>query len=1147
MTKPGTASFTQHPAWQRLRRPLRWLGWILVVLLVLAALSWAALPALVRKIAVDQTQAQIGRKLSIGEISFNPFRLALRASDITLFEADGKSAFFSAQSLLVDASSASLLRMAPVLDEIKLTTPQLHVIRLDANGSGHYNFSDILDRLAAQPKSEGQARFSLANVQLQDGAIHFEDKVSGKNIDIAALQLGLPFISNLPGNIDSFVQPQLAATINGTPLHLKGRSKPFTSSQESAFAIDIDQLDLVSYLPFVPAELPLAVQSAKLTTRLDLGFSRKEDKPTVTLAGDIRIDDISLQDKAKAPLLKAKSLAVQLGQFDLLAASGEISQVSLEQPQVWVDMNARGEINWLRALGSGTSNSKAPAKPGATPAQASTPAPATPATPAAPATPAPAAPIVLQQLKVSGGDIHWRDQANASPAQDIKLSKLEINATGLSTAVDAKPAQLNLSVTENGHGTLAFDGQVQPLKAQVSGKLKLERIDLAAYRNYLARSPVTDIAGKLSGNSTLQLRDGHIKLDDTSVDLADLRLTPPGKGAQPISLQSLSLQAKNLSDTLDQPIPFKLQARFDKAGSAELSGQAASHLKQLDLDLDVKDLPITPFQHYFTNVLNVTFSSGLVSAKGKLAVTPPLESQKLALDYKGEAAVTNLRMQDKVTSTDFLRWRTLAVSGIQARLGARMQVALEKITLSNFYARAILSDKGRLNLQDIVVADAQEQGSITDDSKKDSKDATPGNIGSSRKTTSTAPVTTPAASADAPIVRIGQVVLEGGNINYTDNFVKPNYTANMTGLAGTIGQISSEKPQPAPVNISGKIDNDAPLQISGSLNPLFKPMYLDLKASANGVQLPRLTPYSAKYAGYPITKGKLSMDVQYKIENDKLVAQNDLRIEQLTFGERVDSPDATKLPVMLAVSLLKDRDGNINLNLPISGSLSDPEFSVGGIIVRVFVNLIVKAVTSPFALIGSMFRADEHIGELRYIEFAPGSSEVTDEVRKKLDALGYVLHERPGIKLDITGRVDPQVDDQGLRQEALERKMRGLKRADLIAREGQPSGPVRISPAERGKYLERVYKDSKFDKPRNMIGLSKSLPPEEMEKMILEHTEVTQDDLRNLAQRRADQVRNYLQEQSVIDPARIFLIAPRLDGTGIPAKEPKARVELTIQ
>lgn len=1134
MSKPDRASLTQHPAWHRMRRPLRWAGWTLLVLLGLAALSWAALPALVRKIAVDQTQAQLGRRLEIGEIAFNPFKLALRASDITLYEADGKQPFFSAKGLLADLSAASLLRMAPVLDEIRLSTPQLHVVRVDAHGLGHYNFSDILDRLAAQPKSEGQAHFSLANVQLQDGQIRFEDKVSGKNIDIAALQVGLPFISNLPGNIDSFVQPQLSATVNGTPLHLKGRSKPFTSTQESTFAIDIDRLDLVSYLPFVPAELPVLIQSAKLSTRLDLGFTRKDDKPTVTLAGELRMEDLSLQDKAHAPLLKARSLALQIKQFDVLAASGELSQLTLEQAQVWADMNARGEINWQRALAGGQTSARSTSR------QASASSPAATAK-------QPASSIVLQQLTVQDGEVNWRDEANASPAQAIKLSKIDINATQLSTAADAKPARLTVSAVENGRGKLAFDGQVQAMTASVAGKITLENIDLAGYHNYLARAPISGLAGRLSGQTTLQLHDGHLQLDDSKVQLADLRLTPPGKGAQPLALQSLSLQAPRLTDTLDQAIPFKLQARFEKTGSVELTGQAAAHFKRVALELEVKDLPITPFQHYFSDVLNVTISSGLASVRGKLDVTPPLEDRKLALNYKGSAAITNLRMQDKLTSTDFLRWRTLDLAGIEARLGGRTQVTLEKARLSNFYARAILSEKGRLNLQDIVVANAREQGSITDDSKKAGKDDTPSGTASTRKTTSANPVTTAAAPTDAPVVRIGQVVLDGGNINYTDNFVKPNYTANMTGLAGSIGQIASDKPQPAPVNITGKIDNDAPLQISGSLNPLFKPMYLDLKASANGVQLPRLTPYSAKYAGYPITKGKLSMDVHYTIENDKLVAQNDLRIEQLSFGERVDSPDATNLPVMLAVSLLKDRDGNINLNLPISGSLSDPQFSVGGIIVRVFVNLIVKAVTSPFALIGSMFRADEHIGELRYIEFSPGSSEVTDEVRKKLDALGYVLHERPGIKLDITGRVDPKVDDQGLRREALERAMRSLKRADLISREGQPSGPVRISAAERAKYLERVYKDSKFDKPRNMIGLLKSLPEAEMEKMILEHTEVTQDDLRKLAQRRADQVRNYLQEQSVIEPARIFLIAPKLDGAGIPDKEPKARVDLTIQ
>lgn len=1232
---------------ERLRRPLKWLAWIVAVLLVLAAVAWLALPSFVKKTAIEQTQQKIGRKLDIGEVAFNPLRLALTVSDVTLYEQDGKTPFFAAKSLLVNASSFSLLRLAPVLDEIKLTAPDVHVVRLDADGIGHYNFSDILERIDAMPKSDSKTLFSLANVQLQDGKLRFEDKVSGKNIDIAALQVGLPFISNLPGSIDSFVQPQLSATVNGTPFLLKGRSKPFSGTQESTFAIDIDKLDVVSYLPFVPAQLPVILQSAKLTTKLDLGFVRTDGKPKVALSGDIALDDVSLQDKSQAQLFKAKQLAATLKQFDVLAAAGDISQVTLDAPQVWAAMNARGEINWVRALAGGKPAAAGKDKPEKNAAAATATAPAPASTEEKKA-----AAIVVQQLNVRDGEINWRDEANASPAQAIQLSQLTIDAAQISTAADAKPATLKISAVENGHGKIGFDGDIAPLKAQLGGRATLEGIDIAGYQNYLNRSLAANVSGKLSGAATVRFQDGQLKLDDAGLELATLKLAPKAKTASAITVKSIALQkatldlaahqaqadairisglvgdirrendgvfsvqklqadaaqgadhspaapapaaakpsgksaaqspwvarlntfsladstinfedaataksrlqisginlqVQNLSSKLDQNTKISLQAQFDKSGKLDIRGQAAPQFKNVELELDARSLPVAPFQGYFSNVLNVTLTSGLLSAKGKLAVTPPLEQQKFALSYNGSAAVNNLRMQDKVTSTDFLRWRSLDLAGIQAKLGGRPQVSLDKVSLNNFYARAILSEQGRLNLRDIVVSDAQSQGSITDDSKKSDKDGKDQPSSTSRKTTtSTAPVTAPAADANAPVIRVGQVVLAAGNINYTDNFVKPNYTANMTNLAGTIGEISSEKPQPAPVNISGKIDNDAPLQISGSLNPLFKPMFLDIKASANGVQLPRLTPYSAKYAGYPITKGKLSMDVQYKIENDKLVAQNDVRIEQLTFGERVDSPDATKLPVMLAVSLLKDRDGNINLNLPISGSLSDPEFSVGGIIVRVFVNLIVKAVTSPFALIGSMFHSSDNIGELRYIEFQPGSSEITPEVRKKLDALGYVLNERPGIKLDITGRVDPQVDDEGLRQEALNRQMRALKRRDLIEKEGQPSGPIQLSDADRAKYMERVYKDGKFDKPRNVIGFAKSLPPEEMQKLIVGNTKVTEDDLRKLAQARADQVRNYLQEQSVIPPERIFLIAPKLNGDGIPEKEPRARVDLNIQ
>ncbi|MGI4936082.1 MAG: DUF748 domain-containing protein [Janthinobacterium lividum] len=379
-------------------------------------------------------------------------------------------------------------------------------------------------------------------------------------------------------------------------------------------------------------------------------------------------------------------------------------------------------------------------------------------------------------------------------------------------------------------------------------------------------------------------------------------------------------------------------------------------------------------------------------------------------------------------------------------------------------------------------------------------------------------------------------------MNFTDNFVKPNYTVNMTGMNGTIGAIASNAAQPAAIELAGKIDNAAPVTISGALNPLFKPMYLDIKASANGIELPRLTPYATKYAGYPIEKGKLSMDVNYRIDNQKLTAQNSVRIDQLTFGERVDSPTATNLPVLLAVALLKDRNGQININLPISGSLDDPQFSVGSLIVRVIVNLLGRALTSPFALISSAFGGG-HGEDLGHAEFAPGTSTLTPAVQSKLDTLSKAMLERPALKLDITGHASRSADTDGARLQQLNRSMRMMKLKDSLDR-GQNTQPedVVLSEAERVRYLEKVYQAASFDKPRNALGLKKSLPPDEMQALILANTEVSDDNLRALASRRATVVRRYLESSGRIPLERMFLIAPKLDGNEAKDREPASRV-----
>ena len=240
---------------------------------------------------------------------------------------------------------------------------------------------------------------------------------------------------------------------------------------------------------------------------------------------------------------------------------------------------------------------------------------------------------------------------------------------------------------------------------------------------------------------------------------------------------------------------------------------------------------------------------------------------------------------------------------------------------------------------------------------------------------------------------------------FTDNFIRPNYSARLTQLKGEVSALNSERPEPARLSISGALDDGAPLRISGTLHPLGAQLYTDIEASARGIGLTRLSAYSARYAGYTIDKGTLTMTVHYKIDQGKLEAQNQIFLDQFTFGDKVDSPDATSLPVRLAVALLKNGRGEIDIRLPISGTLNDPQFSIGGLVWRAFMNLLTRVVTAPFA-----FLTGGDGGTPDQVHFAPGSAELDDAARQQLDKLGQSLKDRPGLKIEITGHADPGRD-----------------------------------------------------------------------------------------------------------------------------------------
>jgi hypothetical protein len=375
-------------------------------------------------------------------------------------------------------------------------------------------------------------------------------------------------------------------------------------------------------------------------------------------------------------------------------------------------------------------------------------------------------------------------------------------------------------------------------------------------------------------------------------------------------------------------------------------------------------------------------------------------------------------------------------------------------------------------------------------------------------------------------IKIETVTLQGGTIDFSDKSVNPEFSAKLSEIGGRVSGLSSEETSLADMEFRAKLNDYAPLEITGKINPLKKDLYVDLKARFKDMDLSPMTPYSGKYVGYTIEKGKLSFDLKYLIDKKKLDSTNVIFLDQFTLGDRVESPTATKLPVKLAIALLKDRNGEIKLDIPVSGSLDDPKFRIWGIIWQIIVNLITKAVTSPFALLGSIFGGGE---ELSYLEFDYGLATISEPNLKKIDTLIKALSERPALKLDIEGHVDLEKDREGLKQFLFQRKLKAQKLKEIV-KKNQPAVPVdevQIDPKEHEKYLKLAYKEEKFPKPKNILGMTKDIPGPEMEKLILTHIEIKESDLRALANLRAMNVRGAILKPGKIESEKIFILEPK--------------------
>lgn len=610
------------------------------------------------------------------------------------------------------------------------------------------------------------------------------------------------------------------------------------------------------------------------------------------------------------------------------------------------------------------------------------------------------------------------------------------------------------------------------------GEARLERSRDGSLQ--LVSLPASDTASTPSRPWTVALK--RFEVSDFSVALADHSVRPELRERVRIA----SLEGTDLTPEHGGNVAAKLV--FERGGEVTIDGTIAPEPFAVEARVDARSIDLAPLRPYVSQFPTVAIRKALASAKGTVHVRGTGNAMRVS--YAGAAAIANLATFETATKEDLLNWKAAVARDIRFDWtpNAPLSLAVRDLVVDSAYSRVIVHPDGKLNVQQLRFAaddDAARAHAQTVESQ-------PKNV------------------------RIDRIAFVNSRLNFTDLYVKPNYTADVGELEGVVTGLSSDPDSRGNVELRGRYDRTSPVTIEGQVNPFAPELFLDIAAKGSDIELPKLTAYSQRYAGYGIREGRLNLDVHYHLEGGKLEGRNKIVLEQLTFGDKVESPDAIKLPILFAVNLLKDANGRIDLELPVSGSLDDPQFEMSGLIAQVVTSLLKKAVTSPFEFLSAVFGGAPAEGapasgkDLAFVDFDPGLDDIGPKARGKLERLAEVLRERPGLKLEVASRLDEGRELRALEFAALQRAVAEAKRRAVGG-----DGAVKVDDPEYAKYVRAAYANAGLPAGDWSVAT--------METRLIERAPIDPETLRSLAAKRADGVMKYLTAEGHLPAERVVL------------------------
>ena len=1173
------------PPYSRFLKPF-----IITVSLVVAytLFGFFLLPAVLKAKIPSLIHEETGRKSSIAKVEFNPFKLVANIEGFKILEKNGKP-FVEFNSLNADINGfQSIKQMALVIDEVALKKP---IVRLAKLKDGKFNYEDMTkSKKKEEPIKEGELfPFNIAKLSIKDGKLLWDDKHFAKSVseEIAPINLNVSDLSteaNAKAKVDfnlgikSGGKLELKTNLGINPVFSEGGIKldkvqlkkvlALALSDTASFDVQGHELFKLDYKVVTEKKaLKATIKKARIELQ-NFQFDDKSTNKTLAKTPSVAIETDGLvtlgENKLDAIIKKAK---LDSRNFKFTQALPQ--PISVEVPVFNHEMDLK--LSQTKdGLTIDTNKAKVTLKNlkfvGLT----------------EPMT------VVIpdfsheSDIKFSQGKDGIKLAANSS-----KITIKNVQFAGLKDQkVEAKTADLTLESDFNlgladkntdvivNKGKFALHGLEMSEKGEPKTLVKIPAFGLDGIGFNLKNQEVIveNVTGKDAEFQAWLNKDGTInyqtlftapkavhtepkapdvttdKVVDFNEDTANATAPPdPNNSDEPatpkkdwlikvnnlalvnfgltfedknvkkpeaMTAKPINLKLSNFASTLDTKLPFQLDIGINKSGSIKLNGDAVISPLAAKIAVAVKNVDLEKLQPYLEQKARVDLLDGKFNLDGQLVLQQP-PKKPLDVKFKGHTSIADFLTRDQIVNKDLVKWDNLTLSDVDIDLLANRYSA-KTLLIEKPYAKVTIRKDKTINFSDIVIADKGNDAKA--------KHPKPAKVAQSKT-----------AQASKPTFRLDTVKIVDGSSDFADLSLILPFAAQIKSLDGGANGISSEQKSTIKVDLKGSAYDLAPVDIKGEISPYLGNFDVDLKF--DGMPMPLVTPYMVQFAGYKIEKGKLTLGLHYQVENKQLKASNNIMIDQLELGEKVDNPNAVSLPLELAITLLKDSDGKIKLDVPLTGSLEDPKFNVGSLVADALVNVLTKIVTAPFNALASLIggSGNEDLGN---VAFKAGDAKLDDKEKSKLDGVAKALKEKTALSLEIKGAAFEKEDWPALQDDALWDQLKQRKADQLTKEEGKRvrAEYVELRDDDYNDMLAEAFIE-KFPNlaGKNLIGRPKLINNDagDFYKVAYQKmSEIIKPDperLKHLANDRSQAIAKYLVQKAGIPNERVFILDSALD------------------